>query len=1034
MLLKTIDRTAIAAWCPSHQHSYLATGTAAGALDASFSNTSNLELYQLDGPVAPSGGDASAAPFPFGDAAPAGGTCQPLASLTSAQRFSNLLWSVGIKDRSQGILAGGMENGELILWDAQRILEQQEADSCVVFRNTNHSGGIAGMDFNNQQKHVLATGASGGEIFIWDLETPAKPYSPGPRSAKLEDITSLAWNNQVTHILASASTTGYTVIWDLKNRREVMSLNYAGNLQMPGMHNMASNRRGVTAVAWNPDNATQLVTATEDDNNPVIMMWDLRNAHAPERIFSGHSKGILSLSWCKMDADLLFSSGKDNRTICWNPTTGDVVGELPISHNWVFDVRVNQSNPNLLSTASFDSKVNVYSLQSTNEGEEVVNAPANAQDDPFSAAIYSASATASFSLKQPPKWFRRPVGATFGFGNRLVSFAQPPASAQATAASLGTPMAYPVSTHPVVTDRHLIHQTHELEAALDANHVAEFCDKRIQTATNDVEIKSWQVLKLLFETDARDKLVHFLGYDKDELKARVAQFLRDHPAHVPASTDASVDPESVRENLGSLNIQPQDDGTAPVQGDDEGANPFADSNQEEEGDPDAAFFAQPSVPLTSTDATATTSAAGPALQPFLSTPLSLHLENANGPDGLVTKAVLMGDFDHAVDLCLADERYADALILASCGGTDLLARTQQRYFGLKAQNAPYLRLLHGIVSGDLSDVVDHIDIRDWDQVLVLLCTYAQGEQFSSLCDKLGARLEAKWHTQSPGNSNSQLLQSAVVCYLAAGSLDSVVKIWLYLQQVWVQDEVAQGAVNSADNPTVMAESLQHLIEKVSVFRKAVDYIDTAVETPLGSAVQTQTDGPSAGSRRKFALSSLYDLYCDYAQWLIAQGQPETAAKFLKRTPEEYFRANVSGDNIVSILKDRLFHSGLANESTLAPSFPFTPVYVGTDGDMGQETASAPTAGHFAATAAPQPSTTAAYGPPSSYQGYPSTATSQPAGAHGYASQAPASHYQTPAPTTTGQPFGGYGASGYDSSYHHAPPAQSGYPATPYQTA
>lgn len=58
------------------------------------------------------------------------------------------------------------------------------------------------------------------------------------------------------------------------------------------------------------------------------MLWDLRNSRAPEKIMTGHEKGVLSVSWCKQDADLLLSCGKDNRSLCWNPQTGDVIGEV----------------------------------------------------------------------------------------------------------------------------------------------------------------------------------------------------------------------------------------------------------------------------------------------------------------------------------------------------------------------------------------------------------------------------------------------------------------------------------------------------------------------------------------------------------------------------------------------------------------------------------------------------------------------------------------------------------------------------------
>lgn len=49
------------------------------------------------------------------------------------------------------------------------------------------------------------------------------------------------------------------------------------------------------------------------------------------QILTGHEKGVLSLSWCKQDADLLLSCGKDNRALCWNPQTSEIVGEVFIT-------------------------------------------------------------------------------------------------------------------------------------------------------------------------------------------------------------------------------------------------------------------------------------------------------------------------------------------------------------------------------------------------------------------------------------------------------------------------------------------------------------------------------------------------------------------------------------------------------------------------------------------------------------------------------------------------------------------------------
>lgn len=95
--------------------------------------------------------------------------------------------------------------------------------------------------------------------------------------------------------------------------------------------------------------ATQLVSASEDDHNPVVQLWDLRNANSPVKELSGHTKGILHLDWCSRDASLLLSCGKDNRTLVWDPLVEEgpdsIIAELPTAQNWVFEVAWCPRNP-----------------------------------------------------------------------------------------------------------------------------------------------------------------------------------------------------------------------------------------------------------------------------------------------------------------------------------------------------------------------------------------------------------------------------------------------------------------------------------------------------------------------------------------------------------------------------------------------------------------------------------------------------------------------------------------------------------------
>jgi len=133
------------------------------------------------------------------------------------------------------------------------------SESCILKNNT-HTGPVRALDFNSLQTNLLSSGAVNGEIYIWDLKDPSKPYSPGTRSSKLDDVTALAWNARVPHVLATSSSSGYTVVWDLRGKKEVVALAYGGGAGTTGAGSGAAlavgGRRGMSDVAWHPDNVS----------------------------------------------------------------------------------------------------------------------------------------------------------------------------------------------------------------------------------------------------------------------------------------------------------------------------------------------------------------------------------------------------------------------------------------------------------------------------------------------------------------------------------------------------------------------------------------------------------------------------------------------------------------------------------------------------------------------------------------------------------------------------------------------------------
>ncbi|KAF7340251.1 Nucleoporin-interacting protein [Mycena venus] len=911
MKLKEIHRTSTFAWSPSAELPLLATGTVAGALDESFSDESQLEIWAPD--------------FLDRDEFDLGGAGQkgPKGIVKDTARFNRLAWGSVDAARPRGVIAAGLENGELALWDPAKILAA--ADDALIMRNSTHTGPIRGLDFNPIQTNLIASGAVSGEVYIWDLNSPSKPYTPTPgaRSTKLDEMTSVAWNRQVQYVLAGASNTGYTVVWDLRGKREVVALAYGGG---------GSSGGGMSDIKWHPDNPTRLVTASEDDQSPIIMLWDLRNARAPEKILTGHEKGILSLSWCAQDADLLLSCGKDNRTLCWNPQTGDALGELPRAQNWAFQVDWCPRNPDLLAAAFFDGTIGLHSLQGTNESavaatsEAAAHVASGADIFDLQPGGTATSATGMLSLAHPPKWFRRPVAASFGFGGKLVSVSNLPNAA-------GKHQSGSVHLRTVHVEEEVVERATSLRGALDKDAAATEGERAVaawaseQFKDADAE-GGWKALLSLFKTDSREELVALLGFEKAEIERKVREAVEalsltsdgdatmkveeleptaresvvsfadqeegtgseKAPSEVSAATSVSV---SVTSQTATTASESESTTTAPsLFGDDNAAG--ADGGDAA----DASDFFSTVVPHTNyqLDSSVAATVGSRPSSAASETPkgagaFNIYPASASPTDRLITQALVLGDFESAVSLCLASARYADAILLAVRGGPALLRRTQDAYFAStlaqQGGNGGSGRVLQAVVNADLGDVVRNADVKEWKEVFVVLCTFAGKEkgEFEGLVEELGGRLEGQGKRVAEEGEEADgkvWRKNATLAYLAAGKLDRLVGIW---GEEMAEDEakaLETGAGSGASVYSARARALQTFIEKVTVFRAATGYVDPDLNA---TSEETETT---------YKLVGLYARYYEYAALLAAQGLVDEAVRFLELTPAAYGDAAVKG--------------------------------------------------------------------------------------------------------------------------------------------
>ena len=591
-------------------------------------------------------------------------------------------------------------------------------------------------------------------------------------------------------------------------------------------------------------------------------------------------------------------------------------------------------NPGLLATAFFDGTIGLHSIQSTNDVSQNELGAATPQPDGadvFDNPGFARTNQASFTLKQPPKWLCRPASVSFGYPGKLVSVSN-------LGSKEGRHQSSVVHIRRLSTEDNIVARADRLRQAIDTQDLPAIAIERSAEAEPAAaeHLGGWKALLSLFHADSRDELVTLLGFSKAEIAARVADAIAKLRSAAEESTPLPILKSPSEEDIGDAKphgpvvsfAEPERSPTASAEDlldatpsevsagaasdtsivprlPDAESTTTAPSLFGDDGpagtpqlDPAADFFstmglnqstnqAVPVIPHTnygidsSVAATIGSRPSSAASDTLKSNTFHIYPADESETDRLVTKALVVGDFDSAVSLCLSVERFADAILLAVKGGPELLARTQKTYFEKRTVALPYLRLFQSVVTNDLADIVQNADLQDWQEIFVVLCTFARADEFGGLAEQLGARLEfqASLSRSEHAVEASELRKNATLAYLAAGRLERLINIWI---EELVEEEkriLADEAVPGVSRYTAHAHALQTFIEKVTVFRAAASYVDKDLE---------QTDAPSENvAARTYKLSTLYDRYFEYADFLATQGLVKHAVAFLKLTPSGY---------------------------------------------------------------------------------------------------------------------------------------------------
>ncbi|KAK9505402.1 hypothetical protein O3M35_009469 [Rhynocoris fuscipes] len=547
------------------------------------------------------------------------------------------------------------------------------------------------------------------------------------------------------------------------------------------------------AVAWHPEVATQLCLASEEDINPVVQLWDLRFATAPVKSFHGHNRGVLTLSWCTQDSDFLVSAGKDNKILCWNPNAqepdNDIICEIPNTQQWIFEVGWCPRNPSLLVGSSCDGRTSIYSL--TGSASQMQMNTKIAESFPgmgeYSESQVPTTQQPSIDIKKAPKWMKKTSGAVFGFGGKLIAFS-----------------GKNLHICRVSSDKNFIERSRQLEQKIHEGNYHEICRGK--------QDPLWTYLEASFSTQPRIAIRDLLGYNKEAVSKLLG---------IPCKQSLNNEINNVTGQFSTLG---QDGYDASIQ-DGIGLN-CNNSENLNGGDIFDSLSLQQQV-------------AEDNSQPF-------KFLADNEIDDKICKAILIGNIEDAINICLKEGTMADALILANAAGPEVLVKTQQKYFQKRGGCLRYV--LEALVKNDWTKVVSKSDLSSWKETLAIILTYANDESLPTLCQELGSRLE---------KAGEEYSSCADICFIASGHIAPLIH-------------------KKTSGITLNPDNIQDLVELILVAQGALQ----------------------ARGQRLPIVGDVAKVMKEYVQLLAAEGDLETALEYI----------NDSQDDSVVDLCDRIYYA------------------------------------------------------------------------------------------------------------------------------
>ena len=489
-----------------------------------------------------------------------------------------------------------------------------------------------------------------------------------------------------------------------------------------------------TQCVWFHDGA-QIIISYDNQEYNYLTQYHMKQPNAPCAMYSnGHNTSIISLAKNPYDKYFLLSLGRDNVVTCWS-----LKSKKPLCK-----VQINESDAQATQVI-WSRRIKDCFICARTDGK-LYSGRINFTED---MSLYADG------QEIIPNWMKPTRCISFGFGGKLFKFAKDEKNNKENN----------IQVFKLNGDEELIKEIKNFVEKSEKNDLNEILDIKIQQAKkqgakNSNLVLFWSALKSIYEKNIY-LIFNEMGLDHDEFSNEIASALGIHTKkkenikelYMPQVEESAEDLDKLFDKPIEQNI-PRKSSTN-----------IKDSNE---------------LPNTITEEI---------------------VKNINwnvGNEKVIKKCLLLGDLESAVQLLFKNNRYCEALLIASTK-PELFIKAKETYFA-KENDLFVKSIFPAIINCNFDLLFDFNVIKEWKEYLFYVNTYSENnEGFKNFADKLGDKL-----------STNPDIYSALVCYILAGKYDKIINMLynLYKKEV--------------DKASNKKELLHNLFEQIQLVNKILN--------------------------------------------------------------------------------------------------------------------------------------------------------------------------------------------------------------------